>query len=138
MDRQSSRRSGAWTIFATLGGLLAVYSVYLIVLPSADPEHWRAFTTDPEMLRYLRDEFRSSGAVGLGFSIFAIVVAVRWFRAGDPWAWAVFWFYPLLFGWLAFTTWATGVWIFLLLVAVVALIISTPRSGSRAARTKAR
>jgi hypothetical protein len=43
-----------------------------------------------------------------------------------------------LFAWLAFTTWATGVWIFLLLVAFVALIISTPVAGRRAARTSAR
>ena len=43
-----------------------------------------------------------------------------------------------LVAWLAFTTWATGVWIFLLLVAFVALIISTLVAGRRAARTSAR
>jgi hypothetical protein len=61
-----ARPRGAWQTFTVLGVLLAAYSVYLIVLPSADPGHWRAFTTDPEMLRYLGDEFRSSGGITLG------------------------------------------------------------------------
>ena len=69
--------------------LLCAYSVYLIVLPSADPGHWRAFTTDPGMLSYLGHEFRSSGAIVLGFSVFSTTVSMRWFGAGDPWAWAI-------------------------------------------------
>ena len=100
--------------------------MYLIVLPSADPEHWREYTTDPKMLGYLGDEFRSSGAFQLSFAIFAIVVSVRWFRAGDQYAWAVLWFFPLLFAWQAFTTWATGLWVVLCLVATAALLASRP------------
>jgi hypothetical protein len=117
-------------VFVLLGALIGAHAVYLMVLPSVDPEHWRAYTTDPEMLSYLGDEFRSSGAFELGFSILSIVVSVRWFRAGDPYAWAVLWFHPLLFTWLAFTTWATGLWLVLLLVAVVALLASFPRAGT--------
>ena len=108
--------------------------MYLIVLPSADPGHWRAFTTDPEVLSYLGDEFRSSGAIALGFSIFSIAVSIRWFRAGDPWAWAILWFHPVLYAWLALTTWATGLWIFLVLVTSVALLVSTPRANAMAHR----
>lgn len=128
--QRSVRPSVAWQVFVVLGALIGVHAMYLMVLPSADPEHWREYTTDPRMLGYLRDEFRSSGAFQLGFAIFAIVVAVRWFRAGDPWAWAVLWFYPLLFTWQAFTTWATGLWAVLWLVAVAALLASWPRAGT--------
>lgn len=80
------------------------------------------------MLRYLGDEFRSSGAIALGFSVFSTTVSMRWLRAGDPCAWAILWFHLLLYAWLAFTTWATGVWIFLVLVSSVALLVSTPRA----------
>jgi hypothetical protein len=132
-EQRSARPAVAWQVFVILGALLGAHAVYLMVLPSVDPEHWREFTTDPEMLSYLRDEFRSSGAVQLGFSIFSIVVSVRWFRAGDPYAWAVLWFYPLLFTWLAFTTCATGLWVVLCLVAVAALLASLPRAGTRPA-----
>jgi hypothetical protein len=127
-----ARPIGAWQTFTVLGVLLAAYSVYLIVLPSADPGHWRAFTTDPEMLRYLGDEFRSSGGITLGFSMFSIIMSVRWFKAGDPWAWALLWFHPLLYAWLSFTTWATGLWIFLVLVSSIALLLSMPRAKPRA------
>ena len=136
--RWVARPNGAWQTFTVLGGLLSVYSVYLIVLPSADPAHWRAYTTDPEMLNYLGDEFRSFGAIALGFSLFSIIMSVRWFRAADPWAWAIMWFHPLLYAWLAFTTWATGVWIFLVLVSAVALLVSTPRAKNMADRQTTR
>ena len=126
-----ARPRGAWQTFTVLGVLLAAYSVYLIILPSADPGHWRAFTTDPEMLTYLGDEFRSSGAITLGFSVFSIVVSVHWFKAGDPWAWALLWFHPLLYAWLSITTWATGLWIFLVLVSSAALLVSLPRAKPR-------
>lgn len=129
-EQRSARSAGVWQVFLILGVLLGVHGVYLMVLPSADPEHWREYTTDPDMLGYLRDEFRSSGAFQLGFSIFAIVVSVRWFRSGDPYAWAVLWFFPLLFTWQAFTTWATALWVVLGLVAIAALLESRPRAGA--------
>jgi len=132
-ERRSARPAVTWQVFVVLGALIGAHAVYLMVLPSVDPEHWRAYTTDPETLSYLGDEFRSSGAFQLGFSIFSIVVSLRWFRTGDPWAWAVLWFYPLLFIWLAFTTWATGLWVVLLLVAVAALVASMPRAGTSSA-----
>jgi hypothetical protein len=131
-QQRVARPSGAWQTFMVLGILLAAYSVYLIVLPSADPGHWRAFTTDAEMLSYLGDEFRSSGAIALGFSLFSVIVSVRWFRSGDPWAWALLWFHPLLYAWLSVTTWATGLWVFLVLVSSIALLVSTPRAKPRA------
>ena len=129
-EQRSARPAVAWQVFVVLGVLVGVHAVYLMVLPSADPDHWREYTTDPEMLSYLRDQFRSSGAFQLGFSILAVVVSARWFRAGDPYAWAVLWFYPLLFTWQAFTTWATGLYVMLGLVAVAALLASWPRAST--------
>ena len=129
-EQRSARPAVAWQVFVVLGVLVGVHAVYLMVLPSADPDHWREYTTDPEVLGYLRDQFRSSGAFQLGFSIFAVVVSARWFRAGDPYAWAVLWFYPLLFTWQAFTTWATGLYVMLGLVAVAALLASWPRAST--------
>jgi hypothetical protein len=53
-------------VFFLLGALLGVHAIYLMVLPSVEPDHWREFTTDPKMLAYLADDFRSAGAMQLG------------------------------------------------------------------------
>ena len=50
----------------------------------------------------------------------------------------VMWFNPLLFTWQAFTTWATGLWVMLGLVAVVALVASRPRAGAGPDATESR
>ena len=65
-----------------------------MVLPSADPDHWRGFTSDPEMIAYLTDDFRASGAMQLGFAIMSMTIAGRWFRSGDRWAWVLFGTFP--------------------------------------------
>lgn len=51
-----------WVVFLGLGMLIGAHALYLMILPSADPHHWRAYTDDPVMLAYLADDFRSSGA----------------------------------------------------------------------------
>ena len=43
-------------MFFLLGALLGVHAIYLMVLPSVEPDHWREFTTDPKMLAYLADD----------------------------------------------------------------------------------
>jgi hypothetical protein len=53
-------RSSGWVVFFLLGALLGVHAIYLMVLPSVEPDHWREFTTDPKMLAYLADDFRSA------------------------------------------------------------------------------
>jgi hypothetical protein len=45
-------RSPLWILFFLFGALLGAHAIYLMVLPSADPDHWRAFTSDPEMIAY--------------------------------------------------------------------------------------
>ena len=50
----------------------------------------------------------------------------------------VMWSYPLLFTWQAFTTWATGLWVMLGLVAVVALVASRRRAGAGPDATESR
>ena len=109
------------------GALLAAHAIYMMVLPSADPNHWRAFTTDPAMTAYLADEFRSAGAMQLGFAIFSMVIASRWFRQGDRWAWFAFWYFPVLFVWSMFTTWAFALWLVLAIVALAILMASSRR-----------
>jgi hypothetical protein len=121
----------------TVGG----HAIYLMVLPTADPDHWRAFTNDPEMIAYLADDFRSSGAMQLGFATMSVAIASRWFRRGDRWAWIVFWYFPVLFAWSILTTWAVGLFLVLTLVAIAALVASyaqrpgRPRLGRGAGRT---
>ena len=51
-----------------------------------------------------------------------IFVAVRWFRAGDPWAWWAFWVFPALFVWGMLTTWAVLLWLAMFLAAVITLL----------------
>jgi hypothetical protein len=115
-------RSPLWILFFLFGALLGAHAIYLMVLPSADPDHWRAFTRDPEMIAYLTDDFRASGAMQLGFAIMSMTIAGRWFRLGDRWAWVLFWYFPVLFAWSIFTTWAVGLFLMLTLVAVAALV----------------
>jgi hypothetical protein len=115
-------RSPLWILFFLFGALLGAHAIYLMVLPSADPDHWRAFTRDPEMIAYLTDDFRASGAMQLGFAIMSMTIAGRWFRLGDRWAWVLFWYFPVLFAWSIFTTWAVGLFLTLTLVAVAALV----------------
>ena len=56
-----------------------------------------------------------------------MLIAVRWFRAGDPWAWWAFWVFPALFAWGMVTTWAVLLWLLLFLAAVAALVATHGR-----------
>ena len=137
MDSNDSRsaRTRMWIVFFLLGAFLAAHAIYMMVLPWADPNHWRAFTTDPVMTAYLADEFRSAGAMQLGFAIFSMVIAGRWFRRGDRWAWSAFWYFPILFVWSMFTTWAFTLWLVLAIVALGGLILASSPIFHVSART---
>lgn len=89
-DDPRPTRSSGWVVFFLLGALLGVHAIYLMVLPSVEPDHWREFTTDPKMLAYLADDFRSAGAMQLGSAVMSMAVAGRWFRLADPWLGASF------------------------------------------------
>lgn len=117
----------AWGLFFAYGLLFIAYGVYLAVLPSADPDHWRYYTTDPDVIAYLADDFRASGGLVVAFGALTLLTSVRWFRAGDPWAWWAFWIFPVLFAWNMATTWAVALWLLLLLATVAALVISYRR-----------
>ena len=124
---QESRPVGAWVLFFVFGLLFVADGVYLVVLPSADPDHWRAYTTDPDVVAYLADDFRATGGLTVVFGALTALTSARWFRAGDRWAWYAFWIFPLLFAWGMATTWAVGLWLMLLLAALAALILSYRR-----------
>jgi hypothetical protein len=116
--------SACWGLFFAYGLLFIAYGVYLAVLPSADPDHWRYYTRDPDVIAYLADDFRASGGLMVGFGALTMLTSVRWFRAGDRWAWYAYWIFPVLFAWNMATTWAVVLWLLLLLATVVALAIS--------------
>lgn len=133
MDDSDAHRGDApatWIVFFLFGILIGTHAIYLIVLPSADPHHWRAFTNDPIMLAYLADEFRASGAMQLGLAMLTMVIAARWYRDGDRWAWVAFWFFPFLFLWSALTTWATWLFLALAVLAIAALVSSHRQFGA--------
>ena len=50
-DDPRPTRSSGWVVFFLLGALLGVHAIYLMVLPSVEPDHWREFTTDPRCSR---------------------------------------------------------------------------------------
>ena len=39
-----------------LGLFIAAHGVYMIVLPTADPGHWRYYTSDADVIAYLADD----------------------------------------------------------------------------------
>jgi hypothetical protein len=112
----------AWTLFFVFGLLIAAHGLYLIMLPTTDPHHWRYYTSDAEVVAYLSDEFRASGGMEVALGALTMLIAVRWFRAGDPWAWLGFWVFPVLFAWGMVTTWAVLLWLVLLLAAAGTLV----------------
>ncbi len=122
-----SRPVGAWVVFFIFGVMLVVDGLYLVALPSVDPDHWKSYTSDPDVVTYLAEDFRSTGGMTVAFGVLTALTAARWFRAGDRWAWYAFWTFPLLFGWEMATTWAVALWFLLLLVALAALIASYRR-----------
>lgn len=117
----------SWGLFLSYGVLFSAYGVYLVVLPTADPDHWRYYTTDPQVIAYLSDEFRATGGLMVVFGAMTSLVAARWFRAGDRWAWYACWIFPVLFAWNMATTWAVTLWLVLLVVTVAALVTSRRR-----------
>lgn len=126
MPEEDPRPVGAWAFFFTLGVLFVIFGVYLVALPSADPDHWKSYTSDPDVVAYLADDFRSTGGFTVAFGMLTALVAARWFRSGERWAWYAFWIFPLLFVWEMATTWAAILW-FLLLVATLAALIASYR-----------
>jgi hypothetical protein len=121
-DKPGSGPVDAWVLFLLFGLLIAAHGLYMIVLPSAEPDHWRAYTSDPDVVAYLADDFRASGGMEMALGALTIFVARRWFRAGDPWAWGAFWIFPALFVWGMLTTWVVVLWLALFLAAVVTLV----------------
>jgi hypothetical protein len=124
MDQSGSEQGpvDAWVLFLIFGLLIAAHGLYMIVLPSAEPDHWRSYTSDPDVVAYLADDFRASGGMEMALGALTIFVAVRWFRAGDPWAWWAFWVFPALFVWGMLTTWAVLLWLAMFLAAVITLV----------------
>jgi hypothetical protein len=96
---QVSAPVGAWVLFFVFGVLFAAHGLYMIVLPSADPDHWKWYTQDADVIAYLGDEFRATGGTTVVLGALTMVMSVRWFRTGDRWAWFAFWLFPLLFAW---------------------------------------
>ena len=58
MDQSGSEPGpvDAWVLFLIFGLLIAAHGLYMIVLPSAEPDHWRSYTSDPDVVAYLADD----------------------------------------------------------------------------------
>jgi hypothetical protein len=129
-----AKQTDAWVPFFALGLFMMAFGVYQAVLPSADPNHWKSFITDPVVVAYVADDFRASGGMTVAFGLLTAVASFRWFRAGDPWAWFTFWIFPILCAWGMATTWAIGLWLVLLIVTTLALVVPYRRFFPRAGR----
>ena len=127
-------QTGAWVPFFALGLLMIAFGVYMAVLPSADPDHWKSYTSDPDVVAYLADDFRANGGMTVAFGLLTAVASYRWLRAGDRWAWFTFWIFPILCAWGMATTWAIGLWLLLLIVTTVALVVPYRRFFPRAGK----
>ena len=57
MDAPGShpRPVGAWVVFFIFGVLFIVDGVYLVALPSVDPDHWKSYTSDTDVVTYLAE-----------------------------------------------------------------------------------
>ncbi|MCH7497872.1 MAG: hypothetical protein IH971_08480 [Candidatus Marinimicrobia bacterium] len=96
----------AWIILTLLGMVLALSAVY-ILSTGMDPSdfegatalEWDTFNRSyPEVGIYLMRLERLTGAVMLGFALFAAMVSYGPFRRGNRWAWATLWIVPLALG----------------------------------------
>ncbi len=97
------------------------------MLPSVDPDHWRYYTDDPDVIAYLADDFRGIGGMTVAFGVLTAVAAAAWFRTADRRAWYAFWIFPALFAWGMATTWAVAVFLVLMLASTAALALSYRR-----------
>jgi len=120
----------SWFVFLLLGLLILVFAAYnAFFIPAIDPADadmgWAWLTTDPEIIEYIKFNFRAQGMWIFGYALLVIATAVGGFRQGDRWAWLGLCSVPLVLVLMALMMpWTLPVLIVPLLLALAALATS--------------
>lgn len=119
-----------WIIFLLLGVLIIFFSLYnAVYIPALDPadpdEGWAWLTTNPEIIGYIKFNFRVQGMWQLGYGLLVIATAVGGFRQGERGAWLGLCSAPLVLILMSLMMpWTIPVLIVPLIFAVAALAVS--------------
>ncbi|MCB0168759.1 MAG: hypothetical protein KDI79_31315 [Anaerolineae bacterium] len=93
----------AWVLLF-LVGLGIAYFAYdnIVVIPALDPADpdrgWAWLTTDPAVIDYIKDWFRTFGYWVLAIAVLVIVISTTGFRQGQRWAWYSLLYLPVHLG----------------------------------------
>ena len=118
----------SWSIFLILGLLILLFAAYnALYIPALDPadpdEGWGWLTTDPEIIEYIKFNFRVQGMWQIGYGLLVLATAVGGLRQQQRWAWWGLWSVPLVLLLMAFMMpWTLPLLIIPLLAAVGALM----------------
>jgi len=96
----------AWLIVVVLGSLVALFGVYLLVVPvdttdfhKVTDTEWETFSTEsPDLAGYLEREARLLGAAGIGLGAMTASLAGSLVRQGNRTAWWLLWAFPVTLG----------------------------------------
>lgn len=120
----------SWVIFLLLGLLILIFSAYnAIFIPALDPADrdmgWAWLTTDPEIIEYIKFNFRAQGMWIFVYGWLVITTSVGGFRQGERWAWLGLCSVPMvLLLMLLMMPWTLPVLIIPLISAVGALALT--------------
>lgn len=124
-----------WIVFLVIGALILLFAAYnAFYIPALDPadpdEGWEWLTTDPEIIEYIKFNFRVQGMWQFGYGL--LVMAAFVLRRGSRWAWLGLWSVPLVLVFMFFMMPWTLPFIMLPMAAGIgALILSRPRHTIR-------
>lgn len=120
----------SWVIFLLLGLLILIFSAYnaffIPALDPADPDMgWAWLTTNPEIIEYIKFNFRAQGMWIFVYGWLVIATSVGGFRQGERWSWLGLCSVPMvLLLMLLMMPWTLPVLIIPLFSAVVALALT--------------
>lgn len=120
----------SWVIFLLLGLLILVFAWYnAFFIPALDPAGpdmgWAWLTTDPEIIEYIKFNFRAQGMWIFAYGLLVIAAAVGGFRQGERWAWLGLCSVPLVLClMLLMMPWTLPVLFLPLMLSIVALALS--------------
>jgi hypothetical protein len=120
----------SWVIFLLLGLLILVFAWYnAFFIPALDPTDpdmgWAWLTTDPEIIEYIKFNFRAQGMWIFAYGLLVIAAAVGGFRQGERWAWLGLCSVPLVLClMLLMMPWTLPVLFLPLMLSIVALALS--------------
>lgn len=130
----------SWFVFLLLGLLILVFAAYnAFFIPTIDPADadigWAWLTTDPEIIEYIKFNFRAQGMWIFGYALLVVATAVGGFRQGDRWAWLGLCSVPLVLVLMSLMMpWTLPVLIIPLLLALAALAASYNQRPSESKR----